>query len=270
MIDQVAKRASRIHPQTLAAAEQVAQSVPHSASPIGSNFLPSGQSPVIPEPIQMIGRVTQDADAPIRTVGGQAIAPTAPDERVLQSVPVVREFVDELKPPTSPTVQGKAPHVPNLPIGMGSTPVKTTIDVFATAPISQASPTSSLPLGFGGSCPLTWLATGKLVPGNRSWGCEHRGRLYLFASRELRDQFRVSPDRHSPMLAGYDPVVYADTGELIDGSLDYLTEVESDQQRCVVLFASAETKATFLSNPPKYLDEIRQAVRVADGATLLR
>jgi hypothetical protein len=72
------------------------------------------------------------------------------------------------------------------------------------------------------------------------------------------------------MLAGYDPVIYADTGALIDGSLDHLAEVESEQQRCIVLFASAQSKAAFLSSPPKYLDEIRQAVRVADGATILR
>lgn len=125
-------------------------------------------------------------------------------------------------------------------------------------------------VGFGGSCPATWYATGKFVRGDPRFGCEHRGRLYLFASPQLRDQFRLTPDLLSPMLAGYDPVEYVSNGELVEGSLSFMVESNSDQHKSVYLFRSAENKAAFLSHSQKYIDEVRQAMRAADQATLLR
>ncbi len=126
------------------------------------------------------------------------------------------------------------------------------------------------PIGFGGSCPGTWFATGKFVHGDPQWGCEHRGRLYLFASRELRDQFSLTPDVLSPMLAGYDPVAYSSNGALVDGSLSYPVVVEANQRKTLYLFSSAENKTIFLDNSQKYIDDVRQAIRAADQAAVNR
>ncbi len=133
-------------------------------------------------------------------------------------------------------------------------------------PVSNASATLAKPqVGFGGFCPTTWFVTDQFVVGNAIWSCEHRGRLYWFASRQLLDQFRLTPDVLSPMLAGYDPVTYATVGTLVAGSLEHHAIVETDQVKAIYLFSSAANKSAFESDRQKFIDEVRQAMRAADS-----
>ncbi len=137
----------------------------------------------------------------------------------------------------------------------------------AKTPASKVSATlAKPPVGFGGYCPTTWFATGQFVVGNSRWACEHRGRLYWFATRQLLDQFRLTPDVMSPVLAGYDPVIYATVGTLVDGSLEHHVVVETDQVKTIYMFNRAANKSAFETDRAKFIDEVRQAMRAADSA----
>ena len=83
-------------------------------------------------------------------------------------------------------------------------------------PASQAPP-----VALDGFCPVTLLETmaqnpadrGAWKKGDRQFGAIHRGRTYLFASAEQQQNFWPIPTRFAPVLAGCDPVRFAERGE---------------------------------------------------------
>lgn len=203
----------------------------------------------------------------------ESLAVPAPQPASIPN-PVGRAAASKPTPPwitSKPTEAGL--EKPNLPVEKGipnlveiaieNLPLPTEEQLAAAAKVD-------LPVGFEGACPATWFASGQFVAGDPKWGCVHRGRLYLFASRELREQFRLTPDVLSPMLAGYDPVEYAATGELIDGMLRHAVMIDSDRAKAIYLFSSEENKASFLVHSQRYIDEVRQALRAADQAAASR
>jgi hypothetical protein len=160
----------------------------------------------------------------------------------------------------SKRVQVSSETIPSTTVGPGESP--------ATSPLSPSlRPTrpSGLPVALGGNCPVTWFATGQLLPGDDRWGCEHRGRLYLFRSAQLRDQFQLTPDLLSPMLAGYDPVAYYTAGNLVAGNIEIRSVVQLGTLKALYLFESESNKVAFERESKKYIDEIRHAMRSADG-----
>lgn len=126
---------------------------------------------------------------------------------------------------------------------------------------SEPSPAPALE----GDCPVTLLKETKWVKGSDQYGAMHRGRLYLFASDAAQAEFLRDPDSYSPLLAGYDPVIFHEQGRLQDGKKAngvFMTRLGKQQ---VVLFDSEETRAKFRANPAVYLESIRVAVERADG-----
>ncbi|MFT5303884.1 MAG: hypothetical protein ACI814_004706, partial [Mariniblastus sp.] len=59
-----------------------------------------------------------------------------------------------------------------------------------------------------GKCPVTLLTESKWVDGDPQFGCVHRNRVYIFSSEENLRRFQKAPDASSPILAGYDPVLF--------------------------------------------------------------
>lgn len=112
-----------------------------------------------------------------------------------------------------------------------------------------------------GYCPVTLLAEGRAARGLAEIGCIHRGRVYLFASEENRQQFLTDPDRWSPLLAGFDPVIFERTGELVAGRREFGTFMVSGGNQSIVLFASAETRDAFQAAPAPFLAKVEETVR---------
>ena len=125
-------------------------------------------------------------------------------------------------------------------------------------------------LGMDGFCPVSLYSLGQLEKGDRQWGCVHRGHLYLFTSKQGRDQFRLAPDVYSPMLAGYDAVEFGEQGDLTAGNMAYRVVHEVNEQKMLFLFASAANKELFAKEPGKYLKIVRQAISDVDKPTILR
>jgi YHS domain-containing protein len=127
-------------------------------------------------------------------------------------------------------------------------------------PASQAPP-----LALDGFCPVTLLDTVAKNPADRSawkkgnpqFGAIHRGRTYLFASAEAQQKFLANPDAYSPVLSGYDPVRYAERGQLVDGKRAYGI-VTPDQK--IYLFADEAALAKFNRAPGIYTAAVQHAM----------
>ena len=126
---------------------------------------------------------------------------------------------------------------------------------------SESSPMPALE----GDCPVTLLKETKWMKGNEQFGAMHRGRLYLFASDAAQAEFLRDPDSYSPLLAGYDPVIFHEQGRLQDGKKAHGVFMTRLGKQQVVLFDNEETRAKFRANPAVYLESIRVAVERADG-----
>jgi len=128
--------------------------------------------------------------------------------------------------------------------------------------LEQASETPAKPnYALHGKCPVSLLTKSKWIDGEEEIGCVHRNRIYIFASQENLETFQTDPDAYSPILAGYDPVVFEETGRLVDGMEEYGVFMGKTPKQRIVLFASPETRARFQLEPRKYLQTVRQAMQ---------
>jgi YHS domain-containing protein/thiol-disulfide isomerase/thioredoxin len=117
-----------------------------------------------------------------------------------------------------------------------------------------------------GKCPVALILQGQWLEGDVRWGIVHRDRTYLFSSQENYDLFKENPDRFSPVLSGFDPVIYHEQGKLLDGMEEHGVFMGKNDQQHVVLFQSPETRSKFQANPKLYMDTVRQAVFSASRA----
>ncbi len=122
----------------------------------------------------------------------------------------------------------------------------------------QNNPTSEQ-FALGGDCPVSLLLDNKWVPGKRELGCQHRGKLYLFASAEYLAKFQADPDGFSPLLGGFDPVIYHEQQQWVDGLREHGVFMTKEGQQSVVLFRDQQTRQKFRDEPGKYLETIRNA-----------
>ena len=142
---------------------------------------------------------------------------------------------------------------------------------FALTPKSAPNQPAQKSVGLEGYCCVSLMEQQEWTKGDPQWGCYHRGRLFLFASKEKRDLFQLTPDMFSPLLGGSDPVEFHNQGELVDGKRKHgVFYGEDDGPTVIVLFANAENRAQFEADPAEYLRSVRQAMTRLDSDLLLR
>lgn len=134
------------------------------------------------------------------------------------------------------------------------------------AVISKSTVPSEPSLGLKGKCPVTLLQEGKWVQGNAKFGCIHRDRLYMFANAQKLEMFKSNPDYFSPILAGYDPVVFHQEGRLVNGLAQHGVFMGKAPNQRVLLFRDAQTRALFQAEPTAYMNTVRQAMNATSGA----
>jgi len=108
-----------------------------------------------------------------------------------------------------------------------------------------------------GYCPVTLVHNRHWTPGDKQWGAVHENRIYLFAGPEQQRQFLANPGSFAPLLSGYDPVRYAETGQLVPGKREFGLYVDSPGP--IALFADEPALERFQANADFYLSRIRQA-----------
>ncbi len=134
------------------------------------------------------------------------------------------------QPPAAPShsARNSSPPVYVAAADRPPVPPKQPIDVSLTGPsVPAAQPerhheaaqnavtSDSPPLALEGYCPVTLVEQGKWVKGDAKWGAIHRGKTYLFAGEQQQKRFFGALDKYAPVLSGYDPVRYVETGALI-------------------------------------------------------
>lgn len=114
------------------------------------------------------------------------------------------------------------------------------------------------PVSLDGYCSVTLLESMKWKKADPQFGAIHRGRTYLFAGAEQQKKFLANPDAYSPVLSGYDPVRFAATGQLVEGSREF--GVISKGDRRLFLFADAAAREQFEKAPQNYSEQAYQAM----------
>ena len=105
------------------------------------------------------------------------------------------------------------------------------------------------PAAYNGYCPIALVTTGQKVQGNTEFAVRHRGRIYLCQNADAVKKFLQTPDRFSPILSGYDPMVFLATGQLIEGTIEHA--LHDPASGTVILFANADSQKQFKADPAK-------------------
>jgi YHS domain-containing protein len=124
------------------------------------------------------------------------------------------------------------------------------------------------PVCLDGFCPVTLLETMKWKKADPQFGAIHRGRTYLFANAEQQKKFLANPDGFAPVLSGYDPVKFATTGQLVEGSRAF--GVISPRERRIFLFADAASREQFEKSPRAYAEQAYQAMQRSETTPTYR
>ena len=231
-------------------------------------------------------------------------APTAGSQFTLdmtpKPLPINKPMIDKKKltnndfrPPNPPQLTDRPPVKPaspnaNLPKPKFENqfkPSKTTLKSPAISPTEMladsASPVKKTPGGkkdasttpayaLRGKCPVSLLSQGKWVNGDPQWGCVHRNQVYIFSSELNLTRFKENPEAYSPILAGFDPVVFHETGKLTTGLLNHGVFMGEAPNQRIILFSDAQTRTRFQTSPKQYLETVRQAMEQTDSVNRFR
>lgn len=126
--------------------------------------------------------------------------------------------------------------------------------------VSAVSRKSESTYALKGHCPVTLLTQGQWKQGDREIGVIHRRQVYLFVNEAARETFQRDPDLYSPLLAGFDPVIYHETGKLVKGDEAFGVFMGKLPNQRVVLFTSADTQSQFKASPKQFIETVRQAM----------
>lgn len=111
-------------------------------------------------------------------------------------------------------------------------------------------PKDETSLGMEGYCPVSLAAKGAWTTGDAKFAVKHRGKIYWLSDQAAMQQFLSAPDRYSPVLAGYDPLVFLEEGRLVEGSIQFgLLDKASGTY---MLFSTAEGKGKYWNDFARY------------------
>lgn len=126
---------------------------------------------------------------------------------------------------------------------------------------THAETAKSAPVALEGYCPVTLVTAKGWKKGDSRFGVQHRGLTFLFASQLEQQEFLRSPDKYSPMLAGYDPVRFAEQRQLIVGQRQHGLFFDDR----IYLFSDESSLQQFAQKPLQYHNLAQDAMRQASS-----
>ena len=173
--------------------------------------------------------------------------------------PVENHPVVPLQPIAPQNLPGQAVVDSSVPAG-GVSPSETAGGESVAQSASRPS-NPSPPIGFAldGYCPVILKEKEVWTQGDRRWGANHEGRVYLFAGAEHQQRFLKNPELYAPTLAGFDIVRLVDSGEWVSGWRGFGVFYN----KRIFLFTGEESLACFEANPDFYVqssEKIRQEI----------
>jgi YHS domain-containing protein len=141
------------------------------------------------------------------------------------------------------------------PVGRGA-PRETSSSLLPATPakIDAANP----PIALDGHCPVTLYDQEKWVKGDARFGARHRGRTYLFASKQHAEKFFANPDQYSPVLSGYDPILLLEGKQWVAGERQHGIWLEKNR---MYLFSSEQTLKRFWEEREQWVPLAEQAMQ---------
>jgi YHS domain-containing protein len=139
--------------------------------------------------------------------------------------------------------------------------VSTTVSLEKQSDSEVPSVDNLEPPAIEGYCPVALQSTGGWVSGNREFAIRHRGRIYWLHSAEAVQQFMTAPDKFSPILSGYDPMIFLQEGKLVEGSVQH--GLHDSVSGGVFFFSSAESKKAFEAEPERNARALTYVLREA-------
>lgn len=250
------------------ATNQLEQSVNKLASglevkgPEATFTAPDFQTPTMQTPAdafknQSIAAHSIQARSPQQVITNPNIPSTdlAPRQQPIPAASPITEVANQTIAAAEQALPGRAENIGSL-----DTHPNQNQQVTATQPAAGRQPT----LGLDGYCPVTLLREQRWVKGDPAFGRVHRGKVYLFASAEMAKEFFQTPDTLSPALAGFDPVLFTERGELVEGSRKFGVFCDTEVGLSIVLFANAENRDRFKQQREPFMKQIRTATTAAD------
>jgi YHS domain-containing protein/thiol-disulfide isomerase/thioredoxin len=194
----------------------------------------------------------------VMTAKSQTIQMSAP--RIAATQTPIPQSPPHQAPNAEALASRSPPQVASAPGGISSPQTS----LAAAASNSPQLPSGSPPLGFDGYCPVSLkFDKSRWIPGNVQFGVIHRGRTYLCAGEQQRQQFLANPDAFSPVFSGMDPVLLLDTNQSVQGKRKYGYEYRG----AFYLFSCEETMLKFKNKHDHYAASVRQAMNRLDGQT---
>lgn len=200
------------------------------------------------------GQVAQAPLGSMHMASMQSVAPAMPN----MAVP---DLPNATAPslPNSATAQ-PADSAPKIPASTVSFQPRNALSIEANTlgAQTQATPatTEMASVALEGFCPVALKAQGAWVPGLPQYAVKHRGRVYHLSSPEAMREFLQAPDSSSPVMSGYDAMIFLTEGKLVEGSIQY--GLHEQVSGSILLFASAESKQAYEQN----FDRNTQALKI--------
>lgn len=114
-----------------------------------------------------------------------------------------------------------------------------------------------------GYCPVTLKQQGSWIKGKPEHAVRHRGKLYLLNSPQAVTEFLAAPDACSPVLSGFDPMVFLNEGRLVEGSMQH--GLHEQRSGAILLFSTAENKQAYEQQFDRYTQALDAVLKHANG-----
>lgn len=210
--------------------------------------------------------VAQQSTAPPATPAGAspAYAPASGVAQPSATPPAMPSYSPQIaqNPPGAPSYPAHVQTAANVTPGSDAYSAANAQASYAPStpptqvPAVPSPPDLSTKPALDGFCPVAVMDEDRWATGDSRWGARHRGRVYLFHSAASQQRFLSDPERYSPALAGFDPVLFAEQGQFIEGKREHGLRFENQ----MFLFQSEASLARFEQNPDQYSGYVRQAV----------
>lgn len=162
-------------------------------------------------------------------------------------------------PPQTAWQRGSAPPSTVPPNAMQPSAAPANAELPRSRPVvtQEQLPPGSAPLSLDGYCPVALAEQQRWVPGDVRYGAQHEGRTYLFSTATEQQKFLQQPHRYAPVMAGNDPVLATDNGQLLSGHREHGLFVNGR----IYLFASEESLGQFERNRDRYVQSVNRTLR---------
>ena len=129
-----------------------------------------------------------------------------------------------------------------------------------TRPVSHAevAPQRKItPMALDGYCPVELLTKERWTLGDPCCSTLWRGRVYLFAGPDQKQQFLDDRQRYAPAGDGLDPVLVVDGNRRIPGRIEHCAIYNGR----LYIFSSRQTMQKFRANSQRYVNALKPLVR---------